>query len=56
MMLQCHYCVSMPAFVSLICVPVGIVSSAVRLKICIIIAGIKKYEPIIQKRGKSMMK
>ena len=31
------------AFVSLICVPVGITSSAVEIKICIITARIKMY-------------
>ena len=35
--------VSISAFVSLLCVPVGITSSAVGINICAIIAGIKKY-------------
>ena len=35
-------CVLISAFVSLVCVPVDIVVSAVGLKICAIIAGIKK--------------
>ena len=35
-------CVSISAFASLFCVPVGITSSAVGLKICAITAGIKK--------------
>ena len=34
--------VSISAFVSLVCVPVGIVSSTVGIKICAITAGIKK--------------
>ena len=34
-------CVSISAFVSLVCVPVGITSSAVGLKICASNAGIK---------------
>ena len=36
-------CVSMPAFASLVCVPVDIMSSEVGLKTCAITAGIKKY-------------
>ena len=35
-------CVSISAFASLFCFPVGITSSAVGLKICAITAGIKK--------------
>ena len=35
-------CVSISAFASLICVPVGIASSAVVIKMCAITAGIKK--------------
>ena len=35
-------CASISAFVLLVCVPVGIMSSAVGLKICEITAGIKK--------------
>ena len=42
-------CVSIPAFALLVGVPVGIVSSAVGLKICDITAGIKKYKSIIKK-------
>ena len=37
-------CFSISAFTSLICVPVGIISSAVGIKICAITAGIKKYK------------
>ena len=44
--------VSIPAFASLVCVLVGIISSAVGLKICAIIAGIKKYKSIIKKKKK----
>ena len=36
------------AFASLACVPVGITSSAVGLKICAFISGIKKYKLIIK--------
>ena len=45
-------CVSVSTFVSLVCVPVGITSSAVGIKICAIIAGIKKYKSIIKKKKK----
>ena len=43
-------CVSIYAFVSLVCVPIGITSSAVGIKICGITAGIKKYKSIIKKK------
>ena len=33
-------------------IPVGIASSAIGLKICAIIAGIKKYKSIIKKKKK----
>ena len=45
-------CISVSAFPSLVCVPVGITSSAVGIKISAIIAGIKKYESIIKKKKK----
>ena len=45
-------CVLISAFVSLICVPFGITSSAVGIKICAIAAGIKKYKSIIKKKKK----
>ena len=45
-------CVSISAFASLVCVPVGITSSAVGMKICSITAGIKKYKSIIEKKKK----
>ena len=45
-------CVSISAFASLVCVPFGITSSAVGLKICAITAGIKKYKSIIKKKKK----
>ena len=45
--------VSISAFVSLVCVSVGITSSAVEIKICAIIAGIKKYKAIIRKKKKT---
>ena len=43
-------CVS---FGSLVCVPVGITSSAVGLNICAITAGTKKYNSIIKKKKKN---
>ena len=45
-------CVSVSAFASLVCVPVGISSSAVGWKICTITAEIKKYKSIIRKKKK----
>ena len=44
--------VSIFAFASLACVPAGITSSAVGLKICAITARIRKYKPIIKKEKK----
>ena len=40
-------CVSISSFASSIVVPVSIACSAVRLKICLIFAGIKTYQSII---------
>ena len=45
-------CVSIYAFASLVCVPAGITSSAIGIKICAIIAGIKKYKSIVKKKKK----
>ena len=45
-------CVSRSAFTSLVCVPVGITSSAVGIKIFAITAGIKKYKSMIKKKKK----
>ena len=45
-------CISISAFASLVRVPVGITSPAVGLKICAIIAGIKKYKSVIKKKKK----
>ena len=42
-------CVSISTFTSLLCVPAGIMSSAVRIKIYAITPGIKKYKSIIKK-------
>ena len=43
---------SISAFTSLVCVPVGILSSAVGIKICAINAAIKNFKSIIKKKKK----
>ena len=43
--------VSIFAFASLVGIPIGIRSSAIRIKICIITTGIKKYKSIIRKKS-----
>ena len=45
-------CVSISAFASLAGTLIGITSSAVELKICVLTAGIKKYKSIIKKKKK----
>ena len=45
-------CISISGFASLIVIPIGITSSAIGLKICAIIAGIKTYKSIIKKKKK----
>ena len=45
-------CLSISAFVSLVCVPVGIVTSAVEMKIRAITAGSKRHKSIIKKKEK----
>ena len=40
------------AFASVIGIPLGNISSAVGLKLCVITAGIKKHESIIKKKRK----
>ena len=45
-------CVSISAFASLVGIPIGIASSTIGLKICVITAGIKKYKSIINKKKK----
>ena len=45
-------CIFISAFASLVVILVGITSSAVGLKICVITAGIKKYKSIIKKKEK----
>ena len=47
-------CVSVSIFDSLVGIPLGIVSSAVGLKICVITAGIKIYVSIIKKKKKDI--
>ena len=42
--------VSISAFASLVSIPIGITSSAIRLKICVITVGIKRYKSIIKKK------
>ena len=51
-------CVFISAFVSLVDIPIGITSSAIGLRIGLIIAGIKKYKSIIKKKKqkKNMIK
>ena len=46
-------CVSISAFASLVCVRVGITSSAVGLKISAITSGIKKYKSVLKKKKKN---
>ena len=41
-----HFCFSLAG------IPIGIVNSAIELKICLITAGIKKYQSIIRKEKK----
>ena len=45
-------CVSISAFDSFVGIPIGITSSTIELKICVITAGIKKYKSIIKKKKK----
>ena len=45
-------CISISAFVSLLCIPIGITSSSIGLKICAIAAGIKECKSIIKKKKK----
>ena len=43
-------CISISALASLIGIPMGITSSEIALKICVIVAGMKKYKSIIKKK------
>ena len=47
---------SISAFVSLIGIPIGITSSAIGLRICVIAAEIKNYKSIIKKKKKNLYK
>ena len=44
--------ISIPAFASLVVIPVGITSSTAAIKVCVTNAGIKKYKAIIKKKKK----
>ena len=46
-------CVLTSGFASLVCIPVGITSSAAEVNICAITARIKKYKSIIKKKKKT---
>ena len=48
-------CVSVSAFASLVGISVGIARSAVRLNICAITAGTKRYKSIIKKKKKNSL-
>ena len=45
-------CISISAFAFLPDIPIGITSSAIRLKLCAIVTGIKNYKSIIKKKKK----
>ena len=45
-------CVSIYVFLSLFGIPIGIASSTIRLKICVITTGIKRYKSTIKKKRK----
>ena len=45
-------CILISAFASLLGIPAGMRSSAIRLKICATVAVIKKYKSIIKKKKK----
>ena len=45
-------CISISNFFSMIGIPIGITSSAIRLKICAITSGIRKYKSIIKEKKK----
>ena len=49
-------CISISAFAFLLGIPIGITSSVIGLKICLITAGIKKYKSIIKKKKKQPYK
>ena len=45
-------CMSISAFASLLGIPIGITSSAIKLKTCALAAGIKRYMSIIKQKKK----
>ena len=45
-------CISISAFASLVGISIGLMSSVIGLKNCVIIAGTKKYKSIINKKKK----
>ena len=45
-------CISISAFVSLVGIPIGLMSPAMELKIFSITAGIKKYKSLVKKKKK----
>ena len=49
-------CVSISAFASLVGISLGITSSAIGVKICVITTRIKKYKSKNKKKGRSMIK
>ena len=46
-------CVFISAFASLVGIPIGITSSAIGLKVCVVTAGMKKYKSINKKKKKT---
>ena len=46
-------CVYISTFASLVGIPIGIMSSAIELNICVITAGIKKYNSVIKKKKRN---
>ena len=49
-------CFSVSAFASLVGIPAGVASSAVGIKICAVNSFIKKYNSIIKKKIRDMIK
>ena len=45
-------CISISAFASFLGIPIGITSSAIKLKTCALAAGIKRYISIIKQKKK----
>ena len=49
-------CISISVFPSLLVMPIGITSSAIGWRICVVPAGIKKYKSIIKKKKRKRAK